>query len=285
MKQKQYILYRYKINFVFIWVDFIKQGKIPCLFFSRDRTFSPPENGASSACLKASCLRSQPQAASVFDRRQQDAARFHMPQGKRSAGMAAVASRAASAGPALSNVPDGTRHFPQQADKTDAFYNRHWKPNGSPYAVHRCPCGNGVKGKVECRAPCAGARMLVRSSPFFTIFGARRCLPAVRGYPRRKANGFLCALTSNRAVQVGADCFPARARRCPSLQGRRRASSHGCLPVRDPVAGTAESMRRSGVSLRAGAQMSIYMAHHLGMSIVGLPTRGRADVHRWCPYR
>lgn len=100
MKQKQYILYRYKINFVFIWVDFIKQGKIPCLFFSRDRTFSPPENGASSACLKASCLRSQPQAA--------------------------------SAGPALSNVPDGTRHFPQQADKTDAFYNRHWKPNGSP---------------------------------------------------------------------------------------------------------------------------------------------------------
>ncbi len=169
MKQKQYILYRYKINCVFIWVDFIKQGKIPCLFFSRDRTFSPPENGASSACLKASCRRSQPQAASVFDRRQQDAARFHMPQGKRSAGMAAVASRAASAGPALSNVPDGTRHFPQQADKTDAFYNRHWKPNGSPYAGTDVHAGTESRERWNAGLParayrCSCARLLFSRS-------------------------------------------------------------------------------------------------------------------------
>ncbi len=173
MKQKQYILYRYKINCVFIWVDFIKQGKIPCLFFSRDRTFSPPENGASSACLKASCRRSQPQAASVFDRRQQDAARFHMPQGKRSAGMPAVASRAASAGPALSNVPDGTRHFPQQADKTDAFYNRHWKPNGSLRAGaqmsmrERSQGKGGMPGSLHGRTD---ARALV--SFFHDLWGA-----------------------------------------------------------------------------------------------------------------
>lgn len=89
---------------------FYKTGKNSLfIFFSRERTFSPSGNGASPACLKASCLRSQPQAASVFDRRQQDAARFHMLQGKRSVGMAAVASRAASAGPAHSNVLP-TRH-------------------------------------------------------------------------------------------------------------------------------------------------------------------------------
>ena len=236
---------------------FYKTGKNSLfIFFSRERTFSPSGNGASPACLKASCLRSQPQAASVFDRRQQDAARFHMLQGKRSVGMAAVASRAASAGPAHSNVLP-TRHGISRNRQTRRMhFTIDIGSRTVPCArVRRCPCGNGVKGKVECRAPCTGVQMLARLSPFFTIFGARRCLPAVRGYPRREANGFLCALTSNRAVQVGAACFPAQARGCPSLQGRRRASSHGCLPVRDPVAGTAESMRRSGVSLRAGARM------------------------------
>lgn len=223
MKQKQYILYRYKINCVFIWVDFIKQGKIPCLFFSRDRTFSPPENGASSACLKASCRRS------LRGQRQQDLPFQTFPTGH-------GISRNRQTRRMPFTIDIGSRTVPCAR-------------------VRRCPCGNGVKGKVECRAPCTGVQMLARLSPFFTIFGARRCLPAVRGYPRREANGFLCALTSNRAVQVSAACFPAQARGCPSLQGRRRASSHGCLPVRDPVAGTAESMRRSGVSLRAGARM------------------------------
>ena len=126
-----------------------------------------------------------------------------------------------------------------------------------PVRGHRCPCGNGVKGKVECRAPCTGVQMLARLSPFFTIFGARRCLPAVRSYPRRKANGFLCALTSNRAVQVGAACFPARRADAHNLFGLN-IESGAELSFRRACKYSAAVMachRRKQASLRAGAQM------------------------------